>query len=69
MTATNILQRNGRPMLRDAATHPLNVGQAVRVKGGYRRSAVPVYHITGTLPPSGGRRNIAFEMTTNIMNG
>ncbi|ASY57887.1 hypothetical protein SS05631_c29580 [Sinorhizobium sp. CCBAU 05631] len=47
----------------------MNVGQAVRVKGGYRRSAVPVYHITGTLPPSGGRRNIAFEMTTNIMNG
>jgi hypothetical protein len=54
MTATNILQRNGRPTRRDAATHRFTVGQAVRVKGGYRRSAVPVYHITGTLPPSGG---------------
>ncbi|WEX89990.1 hypothetical protein PZN02_005331 [Sinorhizobium garamanticum] len=58
MTATNILQRNGRLTRRDAAaaTHLFTIGQAVRLKGGYRRSALPadIYHITGTLPPSGG---------------
>lgn len=54
MTATDILKRNARPVRRDAATHLFTVGQAVRLKGGYRRSAVPVYHITGTLPSSGG---------------
>ncbi|WP_405052316.1 hypothetical protein [Sinorhizobium sp. 8-89] len=69
MAATNILQRNGRPTRRDAATHRFTVGQAVRVKGGYRRSAVPAYHITGTLPPSGGSPQYRIRMTTNIMNG
>jgi len=54
MTATRILQRSPHPTRRDAATHLFTVGQAVWLKGGDRRSAVPVYHITGTLPPSGG---------------
>ncbi|PDT78054.1 hypothetical protein [Sinorhizobium sp. BJ1] len=56
MTTTNTLQRNGRPVRRDAAPHLFTVGQAVRLKRGYRGSALPadIYHITGTLPPSGG---------------
>lgn len=56
MTTTNILQRNGRPVRRDAVPHLFTVGQAVRLKRGYRGTALPadIYHITGTLPPSGG---------------
>lgn len=56
MTTTNILQGNGRPVRRDAAKHLFTVGQAVQLKRGYRGLALPadIYHITGTLPPSGG---------------
>jgi hypothetical protein len=40
---------------RDAASYRFAVGQAVRLKGGFRSSARPgdIYHITGTLPPQG----------------
>jgi hypothetical protein len=52
MTATNVQQRNARPIRRDSPTHLFTVGQAVRLKGGPSRSAA-IYHITGTLPPRG----------------
>lgn len=56
MTTRTILQSNGRPVRRDAATHLFAIGQTVRLKRGYLGSALPadIYHITGTLPPSGG---------------
>ncbi|MCT7376954.1 hypothetical protein [Chelativorans salis] len=55
MTAANILQRNARPIRRDAAAHLFTVGQTVRLKGSFGRSALPsdIYRITGTLPPQG----------------
>jgi hypothetical protein len=55
MTATSTLGRNSRPIRRDTATHLFMVGQAVRLKGGFGRPALPgdIYHITGTLPPRG----------------
>lgn len=55
MTAANILQRNARPIRRDAATHLFTVGQSVRLKEGFGRSALSsgIYRITGTLPPRG----------------
>lgn len=55
MTATNIPQRNPRPIRPDPATHLFAVGQAVRLKDGFGRPSLPVeiYHITGTLPPRG----------------
>lgn len=42
-------------MRRDAATHLFTVGQAVRLKGSFGRPSrsADIYHITGTLPPTG----------------
>lgn len=39
----------------DAKTHLYAVGQAIRLKGEFmqRSQAVGIYHITGTLPPTG----------------
>ncbi|WP_244495526.1 hypothetical protein [Ensifer sp. Root278] len=56
MKATDILQRNGNPTRRDAATHLFTVGQAVRLKGEHRGSALPadIYHFTFMRPPSDG---------------
>ena len=53
MTATSTLQRRARPARRDAATHLFAIGQAVRLRGGFGRPALPadIYHITATLPP------------------
>ncbi|MDN5928479.1 MAG: hypothetical protein L0I29_15525 [Hyphomicrobiales bacterium] len=55
MTSTNTLQHSRRPILSDAATHLFAVGQAVRLKGGFGRPALPsgIYHVTATLPPRG----------------
>jgi hypothetical protein len=54
MTAPITLQR-GRHLRRDTATHLFSVGQAVRLKAGFGRPALPgdVYHVTGMLPPQG----------------
>lgn len=69
MNATDILQRNGNPTRRDAATHLFTVGQAVRLKGEHR-----LCQRTSTTSPSCARRatvrrNTAFETTTNVMSG
>jgi hypothetical protein len=52
MTAATTLQRHPRPSRRDPTTHLFTVGQAVRLKGGFRRAiqAAEIYRITGTLP-------------------
>jgi hypothetical protein len=42
-----------REPARDTATHRFAVGQAVRLKGGFGRPVLDIYHITGTLPPRG----------------
>ncbi|MBB2969849.1 hypothetical protein [Mesorhizobium sp. RMAD-H1] len=56
MTSTSSIRRNTRPIRREAPTHLFTVGQAVRLKGGFGRPALPadIYHITATLPPMGG---------------
>lgn len=55
MTWKNSDQRSSYPR-REAPTHLFTVGQAVRLKGGFARGALPadIYHVTGTLPPRGG---------------
>lgn len=55
MTAAHILRRGSSPITPDAATHLFKVGQSVRFKGGFgqQSQAGEIYHITGTLPPSG----------------
>ena len=35
MTATTLMQRNARPIRREAATHLFAVGQAVRLRGNF----------------------------------
>jgi len=52
MTAANIARRFKRPLHPQPATHLFSVGQAVRLKGGFRRSD-DIYLITAKLPPSG----------------
>lgn len=55
MRTTTLMQRNARPVRREAATHLFAVGQAVRLKGGF--GTVPktseIYRITARLPPRG----------------
>ena len=53
MTATTLMQRNARPIRREAATHLFAVGQAVRLRGtfGTFPKTADIYRITGTLPP------------------
>lgn len=55
MTATNFLRRKARPIRRETATHLFTVGQAVRLRSGFREPLrfAGIYHITGTLPPTG----------------
>lgn len=56
MTATNTPQRSAHPVRRDAGTHIFEIGQTVRLKGGYGVSASrfgDIYRITGTLPARG----------------
>jgi len=55
MTSANIRQHHVRPIRREAATHLFAVGQAVRLRSGFRGPFrfTGIYHITGTLPPTG----------------
>lgn len=55
MISTSSLRRSARPPRQEAPTHLFTVGQAVRLKGGFGRPALPadVFHVTGTLPPKG----------------
>jgi hypothetical protein len=55
MISTRTLQRSRRPIRHDVAIHLFAVGQAVRLKSGFGRPALPgeIYHVTATLPPRG----------------
>ena len=55
MTATNFLRRKARPIHRETAPHLFTVGQAVRLRSGFSGplGCAGIYHITGTLPPTG----------------
>ena len=55
MTATDFLRRQAGPIRRETATHLFTVGQAVRLRSGFRGPFrfEGIYHITGTLPPMG----------------
>ena|SRR6185312_3691988 len=55
MISTITQQRSIRPIRREAATHLFSAGQAVRLRGGFGRPALPaeIYRITATLPPRG----------------
>ena len=56
MTIANILQRKARPIRREAAMHLFTVGQAVRLRSGFRAPCrfAGIYHVTGMLPPVRG---------------
>jgi len=49
------MQRNARPVRREAATHLFAVGQAVRLKGGFGTfpKIAEIFRITARLPPRG----------------
>ena len=53
MASSRPIQRTARPFRRAAPTHLFTVGQAVRLKRGFARPALPadIYHITAKLPP------------------
>lgn len=55
MTATTHMQRNARPIRREAATHLFAIGQTVRLRNSFGTfpKTAEVYRITGTLPPRG----------------
>ncbi|MER9950102.1 hypothetical protein [Mesorhizobium sp. M0047] len=55
MRTTTLMQRNARPVRREAATHLFAVGQAIRLKSGIGTfpKAAEIYRVTATLPPSG----------------
>lgn len=55
MISTNPIRRVSRPARQEAPAHLFTIGQAVRLKGGFIRPALPtdIYHITGTLPARG----------------
>ena len=55
MTATTLMQRNARPIRREAATHLFAVGQAVRLRGNFGTfpKTAEIFRITGRLPPRG----------------
>nr|WP_306410195.1 hypothetical protein [Ectorhizobium quercum] len=56
MTAIHFRQSYTRPVRRAAATHLFAVGQRVRMKAGFIKSAIrspDVYRITCVLPPQG----------------
>jgi hypothetical protein len=50
MSATTYMQRNARPIRREDATHLFAVGQTVRLRSGFGKTA-EIYRITGTMPP------------------
>jgi hypothetical protein len=49
------MQRNARPIRREAATHLFTVGQAVRLRGNFGTfpKTAEIFRITGRLPPRG----------------
>ena len=53
MTAPGNLRRSAHQNRRDASAHIFEVGQTVRIKGGFGTPALSAesYNITGTLPP------------------
>ena|SRR5579871_3704987 len=55
MNVPNVSRRASRPIRPDTSTHLYEVGQAVRLSGGFmhRSQASGIYRITGTLPPRG----------------
>lgn len=55
MRTTTLMQRNARPVRREAAMHLFAVGQAVRLKGGFGTfpKTAEIYRIAATLPPRG----------------
>ncbi|MBL8575617.1 MAG: hypothetical protein JNK47_00200 [Mesorhizobium sp.] len=55
MISTSPIRRTARPARQEAPAHLFTIGQAVRLKGGFLRPALPtdIYHITGTLPARG----------------
>ena len=55
MISTRPTRRTARSARQEAPAHLFKIGQAVRLKGGFVRPALPadIYHITGTLPARG----------------
>src|SRR5690606_4685492 len=55
MTSTRSIQPDARRSRRVAPMHIFDIGQAVRLRDGFARPALPadIYHITGKLPPRG----------------
>jgi len=55
MISTSPIRRTVRSARHEAPAHLFTIGQAVRLKGGLVRPALPadIYHITGTLPARG----------------
>lgn len=55
MSSTNPMGRPLRPARHETPSHLFSIGQAVRLKGGFGRTALvdDIYHITGTLPARG----------------
>ncbi len=55
-STTGTIRHPARPTRREPPTHMLEVGQSVRLKGGFGRSALSadIYQITAKLPPTGG---------------
>lgn len=55
MTATTLPNRNARPIRREDPKHLFEIGQLVRLKGGFGQAlnASDIYRVTATLPPRG----------------
>jgi hypothetical protein len=55
MRTTNPMGRPLRPARQESPSHLFAIGQAVRLKGGFGRTAPAddIYHVTGTLPARG----------------
>lgn len=71
MRTTTMMQRNPRPVRREAATHLFAVGQAVRLKGGFGTfpKTVEIYRITAPLPPRGDSLQYRIRSDGDFMNG
>lgn len=56
MNSADFLKRRSLSKKREIQTHLFEIGQAVRLLGGFGKSVSPfdIYHITATLPPQGG---------------
>jgi hypothetical protein len=56
MTSSEFPRHRSRPVRREAAKHLFTVGQAVRLRSGFRGPFpfTGICHVTGTLPPIGG---------------